>query len=116
MKLVLFNCDGTLVDSGKLIHEVMIRTLVHHGFPEPLRCPEGESRKSIALYYYTLEPNAPPTGRSTNYRARPEDGIGKSALIWLDKEAVDLYSRLKARFGLSDEFASRVLGFLSRKR
>ena len=35
MKLVLFDCDGTLVDSGKLIHEVMVRTLVHHGFPEP---------------------------------------------------------------------------------
>lgn len=24
-----------------------------HGHPEPLTCPEGESRKSIALYYYT---------------------------------------------------------------
>ncbi len=26
MKLVLFDCDGTLVDSGRLIHEVMVRT------------------------------------------------------------------------------------------
>lgn len=24
-----------------------------HGHPEPLNCPEGESRKSLALYYYT---------------------------------------------------------------
>ena len=35
MKLVLFDCDGTLVDSGKLIHEVMVRTFVHHNMPEP---------------------------------------------------------------------------------
>jgi hypothetical protein len=37
-------------------------------------------------------------------------------MIWLDKEAVAFYSRAKARFGFSDEFASKVLGFLSRKR
>ena len=54
--------------------------------------------------------------RSTNYRARPEDGPLKSSLIWLDKQAVDLYSRAKARFGFSDELASKILGFLSRKR
>jgi hypothetical protein len=34
----------------------------------------------------------------------------------LDKKAVDLYSQAKARFGFSDEFASRILDFLSRKR
>jgi hypothetical protein len=87
----------------------------YHGFPEPLRCPQGESRKSLALYYYTVETHVGSV-RSTNYRARPGDGPLKSALIWLDKEAVDLYSRAKARFGFSDEFASKVLGFLSRKR
>jgi len=43
MKLVLFDCDGTLVDSGKLIHEVMVRTFVHHGFAEP----EYTATKSI---------------------------------------------------------------------
>ncbi len=26
----------------------------YHGHPKPLDCPEGEYRKSIALYYYTL--------------------------------------------------------------
>jgi hypothetical protein len=88
----------------------------YHGFPEPLRCPEGVSRKSIALYYYTLDPDFHIRPRSTNYRARPGDGALKSALIWLDKEVLDLYSRAKVRFGFSDEFASRILGFLSRKR
>jgi len=40
----------------------------------------------------------------------------KSALIWLDKKAVDLYSRAKARFGFSDDAISRILGALSRKK
>ena len=43
MKLVLFDCDGTLVDSGRLIHEVMARTFVHHGLERPLY----EKTKSI---------------------------------------------------------------------
>jgi phosphoglycolate phosphatase len=43
LKLVLFDCDGTLVDSGKLIHEVMVRTFVHHDMPEP----SYEATKSI---------------------------------------------------------------------
>ncbi|MCB9262381.1 MAG: 2OG-Fe(II) oxygenase [Flavobacteriales bacterium] len=25
----------------------------YHGHPDPLKCPEGRSRKSLALYYYT---------------------------------------------------------------
>jgi Rps23 Pro-64 3,4-dihydroxylase Tpa1-like proline 4-hydroxylase len=87
-----------------------------HGFPDALTCPEGETRKSLALYYYTVEPDKKVTGHSTDYFARPQDGWGKSAMIWLDKKAVDLYSRAKARFGFSDEFASKVLGFLSRKK
>jgi len=87
-----------------------------HGFPDPLTCPEGQSRKSLALYYYTVEQDNKVAGHSTDYFARPQDGWGKSAMIWLDKKAVDLYSRAKARFGFSDEFASKVLGFLSKKK
>ena len=87
-----------------------------HGFPEPVQCPEGQSRKSLALYYYTVEKDAKNAPRSTNYRARPGDGIGKSALIWLDKQAVDLYSRAKTRFGFSDQVASKILGLISGKK
>lgn len=88
----------------------------YHGFPTPLTCPEEQSRKSVAFYYYTVEEEAQTPVRSTNYRARPQDGIFKSAMIWLDKKAVDLYSRAKAKFGFSDELMSRVLGLLSKRK
>ena len=79
----------------------------YHGFPERLLCPEGVSRKSLALYYYTpmLDSDAKP--RSTNYRARPADGW-KAPLIWLDKKAVYLYSALKSRFKLSDDWTKII--------
>ncbi|ACI55168.1 HAD-superfamily hydrolase, subfamily IA, variant 1 [Rhizobium leguminosarum bv. trifolii WSM2304] len=35
MKLALFDCDGTLVDSAALIHETMRRTFEKFGKPEP---------------------------------------------------------------------------------
>jgi hypothetical protein len=87
-----------------------------HGFPDPLTCPEGQSRKSLALYYYTVEQGTKLTPHSTDYFARPQDGWAKSAMIWMDKKAVDFYSRAKARFGFSDNFASKILGWLSGKK
>lgn len=48
-----------------------------HGHPDPLECPEGESRKSIALYYYTngrpLHEESP--SHSTLFKRRPQDPI-----------------------------------------
>lgn len=35
MKLVLFDCDGTLVDSVRVIHETMVRTFTHFGYLPP---------------------------------------------------------------------------------
>jgi hypothetical protein len=102
----------------RLNHAMIFNTDEHcfHGFPEPLTCPEGESRKSLAFYYYTVEQDPKAATRSTNYRARPSDSVAESAMIWLDKTAVDLYSRAKVRFGFSDQWASRILGVISRKR
>ncbi len=104
--------------SPKLNHALIFNTsdISFHGFPEPLKCPQGVSRKSLAFYYYTEDRGHKPHPRSTNYRARPEDGVGQKAMIWLDKVAVDLYSRAKTQFGFSDEFASRVLGLISGKK
>lgn len=86
----------------------------YHGFPDPLRCPEGVHRRSIALYYYTQEKDPSYKGKSTDYRARPQDGL-KAIPIWLDKTAVALFSKLKSKLGLSDQLASRILKLISRR-
>jgi 2OG-Fe(II) oxygenase superfamily len=85
----------------------------YHGHPEPLMCPPGVARQSLALYYFTEEKDPPV--RSTNYRPRPGDGL-KSAAIFLDKQVLHAYDVVKRRLRLSDESASRWLGALDRIR
>ncbi len=50
----------------------------YHGHPEPLSCPEGETRKSLALYYYSLSPQGPngdrPGAHNTLFMPRPAAG------------------------------------------
>jgi hypothetical protein len=48
-----------------------------HGHPEPLACPEGVTRKSLALYYYTNgRPEEETTGRhSSIWKARPGEDL-----------------------------------------
>jgi hypothetical protein len=57
----------------------------YHGFPDPVRCPDGETRKTLQLYYYTngrpSEERVPPHG--TRFRWRP----GES---WLKQGATTL--------------------------
>jgi len=88
-------------------------------FREPLTCPEGQSRKSLAFYYYTAE-------RDGKYYAafdrlpwaHPTNGAGKERrLIWADKKAWIFYSRAKApiRF-FRMNFASKVLGLFRGKK
>lgn len=87
-----------------------------HGFPDPLQCPENVRRKSVAFYYYTPEEALEAPARPTDYRARPGDGFKKRAFIWLDKTALSLYSRSKAKLGFSDDLVSRILGAVSHRR
>jgi 2OG-Fe(II) oxygenase superfamily len=84
-----------------------------HGHPEPMRCPHGMARRSLALYYFTLEDD--PVARSTDYRARPGDG-SRSILIYADKQMLRGYDWAKRHLGLSDQMASRLLAFRDRVR
>lgn len=55
----------------------------YHGHPEPLTCPEGWTRKSLALYYYTNgRPASEVTGKehSTLFQARPGEDIKENKL------------------------------------
>lgn len=89
----------------------------YHGHPDPLRCPEGVARRSLALYYFTEEDRPP--RRSTRYRPRPGDGL-KGVAIWADRSVLSLYDAAKTRLGLSDRLVSRALrrvhGIMSRVR
>jgi Rps23 Pro-64 3,4-dihydroxylase Tpa1-like proline 4-hydroxylase len=50
----------------------------NHGHPDPLNCPEGETRKSLALYYYSNgRPREEVAGHhySTLFRRRPGEKL-----------------------------------------
>jgi hypothetical protein len=84
-----------------------------HGHPDGLTCPPGMARRSMALYYFTREHDA--VRRSTNYRARPDDGLRKVA-IGADRIALDVYDRAKRRLGISDERVNALLARVHRLR
>lgn len=49
----------------------------YHGHPDPLKCPEGVTRKSIALYYYTKDrpPEELMPKHTTRFQHRPGETL-----------------------------------------
>lgn len=84
-----------------------------HGHPVPMQCPEGVARRSLALYYFSVETD--PMVRSTEYRARPGDGA-HSILIFADTQMLRAYDWGKRHLGISDQAASKLLGYRDRVR
>lgn len=84
-----------------------------HGHPEGLVCPPDMARRSLALYYFTEEKET--VRVSTNYQARPEDGMRKY-LIKADRTVLDVYDRVKRRLGINDDTAHKVLERLHKLR
>lgn len=69
-----------------------------HGHPDPLTCPDGRSRKSLALYYYTAE--------------RPEDEVqgkdrGRVTTTFAERKGMDS-SKMK-RYNKMVNFANKVI-------
>jgi Rps23 Pro-64 3,4-dihydroxylase Tpa1-like proline 4-hydroxylase len=76
--------DKDMLECKKSVEPIFNRLAVFnvtdqsfHGHPDPLECPEHESRKSIALYYYSngrpAAEKTPP--HSTLFKRRPSDPI-----------------------------------------
>jgi hypothetical protein len=82
-----------------------------HGHPEPMPCPQGVARRSMALYYFSVEDD--PFVRSTEYRARPGDGA-HSIMIYADKQLLRGYDWTKRHLGVSDQVGSKILAFRDR--
>jgi Rps23 Pro-64 3,4-dihydroxylase Tpa1-like proline 4-hydroxylase len=81
--LQLWDKDMTRCEAKVLpiFNRVMIfgtTDFTYHGHPDPLQCPEGMTRKSLALYYFTNgRPAEEVTGEhSTLFRARDEKDFG----------------------------------------
>ena len=106
-------CEARVAPVGNRMVVFTTAANSFHGHPEPLRCPLGVARQSMALYYFTEESAL--AIRSTNYRARPGDGV-KGAAIYLDKQVLHSYDVIKRRLRLSDSLASRWLGLANRAR
>lgn len=100
-------CERTIAPIGNRAVVFTTGSDTWHGHPEPLRCPQGRARQSLALYYYTEEER--PLARSTEYRPRPGDGI-KGLGIFADKLAVRAYDWVKRHGGLTDRSVARFLG------
>jgi hypothetical protein len=47
----------------------------YHGHPDPLTCPPHMSRKSLALYYYTVPTKEVSAAHSTLFRTRPGEAV-----------------------------------------
>lgn len=106
-------CEASIAPIGNRLVLFETTESSYHGHPEPMKCPDHVGRKSMALYYF-LEQDRPLT-RSTDYRARPGDGV-KAVPIYLDRQMLRGYDIAKRRLHLPDDIASRVLARLSRSR
>lgn len=71
--------DATMENCVQRVAPIFNRCVVfttsgssYHGHPDPLMCPEGVTRKSLAFYYYGTQPRPDdPQHHSTLWRARP---------------------------------------------
>lgn len=69
--------DPTMTNCVEAIEPVWNRCVVFdtsstsfHGHPEPLLCPEGRTRRSVSVYYYS-RPDPGARAHNTRFRSRP---------------------------------------------
>jgi hypothetical protein len=79
-----------------------------HGVPSRVGGEPGESRKSLALYYFR-DTGRPLRLQPTHYTPRPTDGPLQRAMIHADRLALRAYAFLKRYTPLGDAVVSRLL-------
>jgi hypothetical protein len=102
--LQLWNRDMTRCEARvlPLFNRLMIFSttdFTYHGHPDPLLCPEGMTRKSLALYYFSNGRPAEEIGgeHSTLFRARYHGEFKPTAAQRLRRLARDLLPPIIAR-------------------
>jgi 2-oxoglutarate-Fe(II)-dependent oxygenase superfamily protein len=72
-----------------------ISDIAFHGHPTPLRCPQGTTRKSLALYYYTRDdPGEPAGAHNTLFQTAGRPGWKRAAERALPPAVVDVARRV----------------------
>lgn len=66
IKLAIFDCDGTLVDSGHTIHSALNDTFVRHGRPVP---PQTEAKRVVGLSLHEAMAHLAPDARHDEHAA-----------------------------------------------
>jgi hypothetical protein len=79
-----------------------------HGVPTGVRCPENQSRKSLALYYFQDTGHALRL-KPTHYVPRPADTPIQRLLIRADRTALRAYSLIKRYTPFGDALISKLL-------
>jgi len=83
-RLVLFDCDGTLIDSASVIVAAMASAFVRNGLPAPdaqeIRAIIGLSLPSATAVLASRHPEAPVAALVTAYKAAYRDSIVEDAL------------------------------------
>jgi hypothetical protein len=89
---------------------VLFRTtpVSYHGVPDAVACPEGRSRKSLALYYFRDEARVVPL-HPTHYVPRPRDPLARRLLIRADRALLRVYALLKRYTPIDDARVTRLL-------
>ncbi|MCD9622756.1 2OG-Fe(II) oxygenase [Rhabdothermincola salaria] len=95
--------DRSMEQAIHRIAPVFNRTVVfattdwsYHGHPDPLACPPGVTRKSVATYYYTSGRPAEEASiaHNTLYQRRPGERLMRD---WVPPVAIDAVKRLRRR-------------------
>ena len=107
------NCEQRIAPLNNRVAIFSTGKKTYHGYPNPIECPEGQARKSIAVYFYTKDQKFDKV--ATDYKGRPNDGY-KKALIWADTKAISVYSKIKGKLGLNDDFISSILSKFNTKK
>lgn len=110
--------DRNLTRCGQKILPVFNRCVIfsttdfsYHGHPQPLRCPSGVTRKSLALYYYSNgrpQEEVSTEWHDTLFKQVPGDS-------WLQNQVADqTLSQPPPREEKGSSFASTIDGYLRR--
>ena len=105
------NCSKKIQSIEPILNRCVIFSTLnpsYHGHPQPLITELDNSRKSLALYYYTKEKIDLPI-ISTNYKPLPTDKLYKKILVKFDNIAINFYSILKRKKLISDETFTKII-------